>query len=85
MDQWRLIKFLLLQFAVLCILAVHPVMVWSQQFGSASVAEVLTLDRAVMLALQNNRQVKNAALEVGKSQASPTCNISSARRHGPYQ
>lgn len=67
MDQWRIIKFLLLQFAVLCILAVHPAMVWSQQFGSAPAAEVLTLDRAVTLALQNNRQVNNAALEVGKS------------------
>jgi hypothetical protein len=41
---------------------------WCQSSGSSSTGEVLTLDRAVMLALQNNRQVNNAALEVGKSE-----------------
>jgi hypothetical protein len=30
------------------------------------VGAVLTLEQAVALALQNNRQVQNAALEVGK-------------------
>jgi outer membrane protein TolC len=41
---------------------------WCQSSGSSSTGEVLTLDRAVMLALQNNRQVNNAALEVSKSE-----------------
>jgi len=67
MDPSRLKKFLLIQFAVLCVLAVHPFAGWPQQSGSAPTGELLTLDRAVMLALQNNRQVTNAALEVGKS------------------
>jgi len=57
----------MIHFAVAYILVWHPATVWCQQSGSILTGEGLTLDRAVMLALQNNRQVKNAELEVGKS------------------
>ncbi|MGE5220237.1 MAG: TolC family protein [Chloroflexota bacterium] len=68
MNRSRSTKFRLIQFAALYLLISHPVTTWCQQSGSASTGEVLTLDRAVTLALENNRQVKNAALEVGKSE-----------------
>jgi outer membrane protein TolC len=68
MNRTRLIKFRVIHFAILHILVLRPVTVWCQQSGSAPAGEVLTLERAVALALQNNRQVKNATLEVGKSE-----------------
>lgn len=68
MNRSRLIRFLLIHFAILDILVLRPVTVWCQQSGSAPAGELLTLQRAVALALENNRQVKNAALEVGKSE-----------------
>ncbi len=68
MNRSCLIKFRVIHFAVLYILISHPVTTWCQQSGSPPTAEVLTLERAVTLALENNRQVKNAALEVGKSE-----------------
>src|SRR5262249_53130896 len=63
----NLTKSRMIHFAVAYILVWHPATVWCQQSGSILTGEGLTLDRAVMLALQNNRQVKNAELEVGKS------------------
>lgn len=68
MNRWQLIRFRLIQFAVLYLLISHPVTTWCQQSGAAPTGEILTLERAVTLALQNNRQVSNAALEVGKSE-----------------
>ena len=68
MDKSRLAELRLIGFTVLSILLACPVTTWCQQSGSAPTGELLTLDRAVMLALQNNRQVNNAALEVGKSE-----------------
>lgn len=67
MNRCRSIKLRVIHFAILHILILSPVTVWCQS-GSASTGEVLTLERAVTLALQNNRQVKNAALEVSKSE-----------------
>jgi outer membrane protein TolC len=52
-------------------------MAWGQQETAGSVGAVLTLDQAVALALQNNRQVQNAALEVGKK----TDQVAVARTH----
>lgn len=68
MSRSRLIKLRLIQLAVFDILVLRPVITWCQQPVSAPPGEVLTLERAVMLALENNRQVINAALEVGKSE-----------------
>jgi outer membrane protein len=68
MDKSRLAELRLIGFTVLSILLAYPVITWPQQSGSSPTGELLTLDRAVMLALQNNRQVNNAALEVGKSE-----------------
>src|SRR4029450_10515904 len=42
--------------------------VLAQQNGAGSLAEVLTLDEAIALALRENRQVKNSQLGVGKAQ-----------------
>ena len=68
MNRSQLTRFRLIQFAVLYLLISHPVTTWCQQSGSAPTGEVLTLEQAVTLALQKNRQVNNAALEVGKSE-----------------
>jgi outer membrane protein len=42
--------------------------VLAQQSGAGSLAEVLTLDEAIALALRDNRQVQNSQLGVGKAQ-----------------
>src|SRR5215471_4362723 len=55
----------MLRFAVLCGLLAIAAAAWSQE-AAVPVGAVLTLDQAVALALQNNRQIHNAALEVGK-------------------
>ncbi len=68
MDKSRLTELRLMRFAILCIVLAHPATIWGQQPRSAPAADVLTLEQAVTLALENNRQVKNAALEVGKSE-----------------
>src|SRR4029077_16297337 len=68
MDKSRLAELRLIGFTVLSILLAYPVTTWPQQSGSSPTGELLTLDRAVMLALQNNRQGNNATLEVGKSE-----------------
>ena len=52
---------------VFYILLLHVGTGWCQSSGPSPTSEVLTLERAVTLALQNNRQVNNAALELGKS------------------
>lgn len=52
------------QLVVLAALLVSPRFVQCQQ----AAAEVLTLEEAITLALRDNRQVKNAALEVNKSE-----------------
>jgi outer membrane protein TolC len=49
----------------LLLLAVAPV-VWAQT--PVAPGDVLTLERAVALAMRNNREVRNAALEVDKSE-----------------
>ena len=41
--------------------------VLAQQNGAGSLAEVLTLDQAISLAMRDNRQVKNSQLEVSKA------------------
>ncbi len=67
MDRW-LAKLRMIQSAVLPFVLLYPVTIWGQQSNPAPTGEVLTLEQAVTLALQNNRQVKNAALEIGKSE-----------------
>ncbi len=67
MDR-RLAKLRMVQSAVLPIVLLYPIIIWGQQSSPAPSGEVLTLEQAVTLALENNRQVKNAALEVGKSE-----------------
>jgi outer membrane protein TolC len=67
MNRPRLPGFRVIYLPVFYILLLHGGTAWCQSSGSSPIGEVLTLDRAVMLALQNNRQVNNAALEVGKS------------------
>jgi outer membrane protein TolC len=57
----------MVRFVVLCALLAVPPAAWCQE-SAPSVAEVLTLEQAVSLALQNNRLVKVAALEVDKSE-----------------
>jgi outer membrane protein len=68
MNRSRFLGFRVVQLPVFYILLVHAGTGWCQSSGSSPTGELLTLDRAVMLALQNNRQVNNAALEVGKSE-----------------
>jgi outer membrane protein TolC len=55
----------MLRFAVLGGLLAIAAAAWGQE-AAVPVSAMLTLDQAVVLALQNNRQVHNAALEVGK-------------------
>ena len=57
---------------IICLLAIiiltaSPSSVSAQQSGTA-VAELLTLDQAIALALRDNREVKNAQLGVGKAE-----------------
>jgi outer membrane protein len=52
---------------VLLVLALLPPVGWAQT-AAPPADNVLTLDRAVDLAIRNNREVKNAALEVDKSE-----------------
>lgn len=49
------------RFAIVLALLASPL-------GAQATGEVLTLDQAIALALENNRQLKNAALDVAKSQ-----------------
>ena len=51
--------------AVVCLLIAAPLPAHSQQADSTTV-EILTLEQAVALALRDNRQVRQAGLEVGK-------------------
>jgi outer membrane protein TolC len=53
-------------FALLLLLPLAPC-AWAQT-TAAPAADVLTLDRAVDLAVRNNREVRNATLEVDKSE-----------------
>ena len=52
-------------FAALSLLLATPLAAWGQQ-STARAAEVLSLDEAVNIALQNNRSLKNARLNVDK-------------------
>src|SRR6266478_9815458 len=54
-------------FAALSLLLVTPIAGWCQQTARTS-AEVLSLDQAINIALQNNRSLKNARLSVEKSE-----------------
>src|SRR5262250_3243025 len=55
----------MLRLAVLSGLLAIATVTWSQE-AAGPVGAVLTLEQAVALALQNNRQVQNATLDVGK-------------------
>jgi hypothetical protein len=55
----------MLRLAILSGLLAIATVTWGQA-AVGPVGAVLTLEQAVALALQNNRQVQNAALEVGK-------------------
>jgi outer membrane protein len=55
----------MLRLAILYGLLTIAMVTWSQE-AAGPVGAVLTLEQAVALALQNNRQVQNATLEVGK-------------------
>ncbi len=57
----------ILYLPAIIILLTSPFAVLAQQNGAGSLAEVLTLDQAISLALRDNRQVKNAQLGVGKA------------------
>lgn len=52
--------------AIFFIVLAGPAVAWSQELG-ATPGEVLTVEQAVELAISQNRQVKNAALEVQKA------------------
>src|SRR5882672_1592210 len=54
-------------FAALFLLLATPLAGWCQQITPSS-AEVLSLDQAISLALQNNRSLKNARLNVEKGE-----------------
>ena len=55
----------MLRLAILAGLLAIATVTWGQE-AVGPVGAVLTLEQAVALALQNNRQVQNATLEVGK-------------------
>ncbi len=54
-------------FAALSLLLVTPLAGWCQQ-SAPTVAEMLSLDQAINIALQNNRSLKNARLNVEKGE-----------------
>src|SRR5882672_12597461 len=54
-------------FAALSLLLATPLTAWCQQSTPTS-AEVLSLDQAINIALQNNRSLKNARLTVEKGE-----------------
>src|SRR6266436_10085875 len=54
-------------FAALSLLLATPLAAWCQQ-STSTAAEVLSLDQAINIALQNNRSLKNARLNVEKSE-----------------
>src|SRR6266446_2319599 len=54
-------------FVALSLLLATPLAAWCQQ-STPTIAEVLSLDRAINLALQNNRSLKNARLNVEKDE-----------------
>jgi outer membrane protein TolC len=54
-------------YLIAIILLASPAGILAQERGTSSEAEVLTLDKAVSLALGENRQVKNAQLSVGQA------------------
>jgi len=66
----------MLRLAILYGLLAIATVTWSQEAAGPAGA-VLTLEQAVALALQNNRQVQNATLEVGKK----TDQAAAARTH----
>src|SRR6266704_3334601 len=53
--------------AALFLLLATPLAVWCQQITPSS-AEVLSLDQAINIALQNNRSLKNARLNIEKGE-----------------
>lgn len=59
--------FIVLVFLLALLAPVGAVRGWSQQISSTS-AEMLTLDQAIALALHDNPSVRQAELEVGKSE-----------------
>jgi outer membrane protein len=59
----------MIRVAVPYLLLVLSVFAWGSEVATAR-AEVLTLDKALELALQNNLKVENAGLEVGKARDS---------------
>jgi outer membrane protein len=58
----------ILYLPAIIILLTSPFAGLAQQNGAGSLAEVLTLDEAISIALRDNRQVKNSELGVGKAQ-----------------
>lgn len=60
-----MIQFTIVSFTIGCLLLSLPPSAWSKEMKAAG--PVLTLDQAVDLALENNRPLKTATLEVEKS------------------
>lgn len=57
----------MIRFVMLCFVLALPLSAWCQQASSVQM-ELLTLDKALDLALQDNLKVENAELEVQKTQ-----------------
>ncbi|MCP4626714.1 MAG: TolC family protein [bacterium] len=57
----------MIRLVILCSVLALPVLAWCQEASSVQL-ELLTLDKALKLALQDNLKVKNAGLEVQKAQ-----------------
>lgn len=63
-----MIRLTILSFAIGCLLLSLPASAWCKETKAAATAPVLTLEQAVDLAMQNNRPLKTATLEVEKAE-----------------
>src|SRR6266404_5658063 len=63
----KMVHNLRIYFVALSLLLATPLAAWCQQSTTSS-AEVLSLDQAINIALQNNRSLKNARLNVEKGE-----------------
>ena len=63
----KTVQNLRIYFVALSLLLATPLAAWCQQ-SPPRLAEVLSLDQAINIALQNNRSLKNARLDVDKSE-----------------
>ena len=63
-----MIRLMVLSIAISGLLLSLPTSAWCKETKAATVAPVLTLEQAVDLAMQDNRPLKTATLEVGKAE-----------------